>query len=207
MKRTVIKIDENRCTGCGACVKGCHGGALQIINGKARVINEMYCDGLGACIGVCPAGALELEEREAEVYNNPNSEENNEPPCCNIFPQSRQFPIQLRLVNSNAPFLKNTDLVLAADCTAFIYSNFHRQFMKNNAIVIACPKLDNTIELYVEKLTAMIDYSSINSLTIILMEVPCCNGLWHIAQKAAANAQRKIPVKKVVIGINGEILL
>ena len=202
MKRTVIKIDENRCTGCGACAKGCHGGALQIIDGKARVINEMFCDGLGACIGVCPAGALELEEREAEVYNKPNKERE----CCNTFIPTRQFPLQLRLVNPNASFLKNTDLILAADCTAFVYSNFHNQFMKNNSIVIACPKLDNAAGLYGEKLTAMIDDSSINSLTVILMEVPCCNGLWHIAQQAIANAQRKIPIEKVVIGINGELL-
>jgi len=184
MKRTVIKIDENLCTGCGACVQGCHGGALQIIDGKARIINEMYCDGLGACIGVCPVGALTLEERETEVS---------------------QFPIQLRLVNPNAPFLKNSDLVLAADCTAFVYSNFHHQFLKNSSIVIACPKLDNMAELYVEKLTTMTDHSSIKSLTVILMEVPCCGGLWRIAQRAQADAKRKIEVMKVVIGVNGEL--
>jgi len=203
MRRTVIKIDESRCTGCGACVKGCHGGALQIIDGKARVINEMFCDGLGVCIGVCPAGALELEEREAEAYNKPNKEQ----PCCNVVSQTRQFPIQLRLVNPSASFLQNTDLVLAADCTAFIYSNFHNQFKKNNSLLIACPKLDNAAELYVEKLTAMIDNAEFNTLTVILMEVPCCNGLWHIAQQALTQSQRKIPIKKVVIGVNGEVLL
>ena len=205
MKRKVIKIDEKCCIGCGVCVKGCHGGALQIVDGKARIINEMYCDGLGACIGDCPVGALELEEREVEIHTKPYSVPDNESPCCNIPSPLRQFPIQLRLVNSNAPFLKNTDLVLAADCTAFVYSNFHNQFMKNNSILIACPKLDNAAELYREKLMAMIDYSSINSLTVILMEVPCCGGLWHIAQQAVANAQRKIPIEKVVIGINGEV--
>jgi len=201
MKRTVIKIDETLCTGCGACVKGCHGGALQIINGKARILNEMYCDGLGACIGVCPAGALTLEERETEVYNKPNKEQ----PCCNNISWPRQFPIQLSLVNPGSSFLKNTDLVLAADCTAFIYSNFHHQFMKNNSIVIACPKLDNSIDLYIEKLTAMIDHSSINMLTVVMMEVPCCSGLWRIAQQAQANAKRQIPIKKVIIGINDEV--
>jgi len=205
MKRTVIKIDENRCTGCGSCVKGCHSRVLQIIDGKARVINEMYCDGLGACIGGCLAGALVLEERETEAYNKLNKEANKEAPCCNSFSQSCQFPIQLRLVNPNAPFLKNTDLVLAADCTAFVYSRFHHQFMKNNSIVIACPKLDSSIELYIEKLTAMIDNSFINTLTVILMEVPCCGGLLHIAQQAQANAKRKIPIKKAVIGVQGEL--
>ena len=197
MKRTIIKIDENRCTGCGACVKGCHGGALQLINGKAKIVNEMYCDGLGACIGVCPTGALELEEREAEPYK--------EQPCCNTFTQLRQFPIQLRLVNPNASFLKNSDLVLAADCTAFVYSHFHNQFMKNNSIVIACPKLDNSIELYIEKLTEMIDNSLINTLTVIVMEVPCCGGLWQIAQLAQANAKRKIQIKKVIVGVDGKL--
>jgi len=200
MKRTVIKIDEDRCTGCGACVKGCHGGVLQIVNGKAKIINEMYCDGLGACIGECPVGAITLEEREAKTYHKPD----NEPAHCDASMQSRQFPIQLRLLNPNAPFLKNTDLVLAADCTAFVYSHFQHQFMKNNnSIAIACPKLDSSVELYVAKLTAMIDHADIHTLTVVIMEVPCCRGLWQIAQQAQANAMRKIPVKKVVIGING----
>ena len=197
MTRTIVKIDENRCTGCGACVKDCHGGALQIIDGKARIINEDYCDGLGACIGTCPVGAITLEEREVELHE--------EQPCCTISSQWNQFPIQLRLVNPNTGFLKNTDLILAADCTAFVYSNFHHQLMKNNSIVIACPKLDNAAEFYVEKLTAMIDHSSINTLTVILMEVPCCGGLLHIARQAQANANRKIPIKKIVIGINGNL--
>ena len=198
MKRTVIKIDESRCTGCGACVKGCHEGVLQVIDGKARVVNETCCDGLGACIGSCPAGALTLEEREAEPYKEQQA-------CCNISSPMRQFPIQLRLVNPNAPFLRNSDLVLAADCTAFVYSHFHHQFMQNNSIVIACPKLDSTIELYIEKLTAMIDDAAINSLTVIMKEVPCCGGLWHIAQRAQANAGRKIPIRKVIVGVDGEL--
>ena len=204
MKRTVIKIDENLCTGCGACAKSCHGGALQIVGGKAKIVNEMYCDGLGACIGKCPVGALTLEDREVEPkFELPKTEAQSEQPCCNNIPATRQFPIQLRLVNSNASFLNHTDLVLAADCSAFIYSNFHNRFMKNNSIVIACPKLDHSAELYVEKLTEMIDYSSIHSLTVIIMEVPCCNGLWHIVQQAQAHAKRKIPIKKVIIEVNG----
>ncbi|MCL2290317.1 MAG: 4Fe-4S binding protein [Bacteroidetes bacterium] len=197
MNRTRIKIDENRCTGCGACVAGCHGGALQIIDGKARITNEDYCDGLGICIGTCPVGAIELEECEVEPQK--------EMSCCNVSFEVQQFPIQLRLVNPNASFLKNSDLVLAADCTAFVYSNFHLQFMKNNSIVIACPKLDNAAEYYVEKLTSMIDNSFINTLTVILMEVPCCGGLLHIAKQAQVNAIRKIPIKKVVIGTKGNL--
>jgi ferredoxin len=203
----LIKIDESRCTGCGTCVSGCHGGALQLIDGKAKIINEMYCDGLGACIGECPVGALSLEEREIEPYKvePQKTESDNEPPCCNHIPSMRQFPIQLRLINSNAPFLHNKDLILAADCTAFVCSDFHNWFMKNNSIVIACPKLDNLKDYYVEKLTEMIEHSLIYSLTVILMEVPCCGGLWHIAQQAQANAKRKIEIKKVIIGINGNI--
>ena len=181
MKRTVIKIDEELCTGCGACVQGCHGGALQIVDGKARIINESYCDGLGLCIGVCPMGAISLEEREAVVMPS--------------------FPIQLRLVNPRAPYLQNRDVVLAADCTAFVHSDFHNQFLKNKSVVIACPKLDNSGELYVAKLTEMIEHSRINSLTVLMMEVPCCGGLWHIAQQAQANAKRKIPMEKVIVGL------
>jgi NAD-dependent dihydropyrimidine dehydrogenase PreA subunit len=201
MKRTVVKIDENRCTGCGSCVTNCHGGALQIINGKAKLINEMFCDGLGACIGECPVGALSLEECEVKVHIKSDKEQ----PCCDTSFQSHQFPIQLRLINPNASFLKNSDLILAADCTAFIYSRFHHKFMQNSSIAIACPKLDNLKDYYVEKLTEMIDNSSINSLTVIIMEVPCCSGLWHIAQQAQANAKRKISVKKGIIGVNGNV--
>jgi len=198
MKRSIIKIDENLCTGCGACVKGCHGGALQIVDGKARIVNEMYCDGIGACIGECPVGAITLEDREVEPYQ-------EQTVVCHAVPRFHQFPIQLRLVNPNAPFLNNTDLILAADCTAFVYDNFHYRFMKNNSIVIACPKLDQQNDFYVEKLTEMIDRSFINTLTVIIMEVPCCRGLLHIAQQAQAGAKRNIPVKKVIIGVKGEL--
>jgi ferredoxin len=218
MKRTIVKIDESRCTGCGACVKGCHGGALQIIDGKARVINEDYCDGLGACIGECPNGAITLEEREAKPHNEQNCAEKkscpgnremsfSEPKEQNtVVSELRHFPVQLHLINPNAGFLQNTDLILAADCTAFAYGAFHRQFMKNKSIAIACPKLDNAADYYVEKLTLMIDGASINTLTVIIMEVPCCRGLLQIAQQAQANAKRKIPVKKIVIGIKGNLL-
>ena len=224
MKRTIVKIDENRCTGCGACVAGCHGGALQIIDGKARIINEDYCDGLGACIGECPYGAISLEERETQPNIKQATKEHTslqEKPCAcpsiqeksfdeqteqnTTFSELRHFPIQLHLINPNAGFLQNTDLVLAADCTAFAYGNFHQQFMKNKSIAIACPKLDNAAEYYVEKLSTMIDNSFINTLTVIIMEVPCCRGLLQIAQMAQANAKRKIPVKKIVIGIKGEL--
>jgi NAD-dependent dihydropyrimidine dehydrogenase PreA subunit len=227
MKRTIVKIDESRCNGCGACVTGCHEGALQIIDGKARIVSDMYCDGLGACIGDCPEGAITLEEREAEPFNEQEvmkrmaslqekpcgcpgaremsfEAEQNETNVC-VSSQLRQWPIQLHLLNPGAPFLKNANMVLAADCTAFAYGDFHNRFMKNNSIAIACPKLDHDKEIYIEKLTAMIDYSTINTLTVIMMEVPCCRGLLQMAQQAQTNAKRKIPVKKVIVGIQGEI--
>jgi ferredoxin len=216
MKRSVIKIDENRCTGCAACVKGCHGGALQMIDGKARIINEDYCDGLGACIGECPNGAITLEERETKPYREQTGVEKkscpsvqemsfSQPEQAETVSQLRHFSIQLHLINPNAGFLHNTDLILAADCTAFAYGNFHQQFMKDKSIAIACPKLDHSKDLYVEKLTEMIDGASLNTLTVIIMEVPCCRGLLQIAQQAQANSKRKIPIKKTVIGIKGNL--
>jgi len=226
MKRTIIKIDENLCNGCGLCVTGCHEGALQIIDGKAKIVNETYCDGLGACIGECPLGAITLEEREAEPYNEQAVMENSSCSCpsanemsfaprtvqqevtnISVASQLAQWPIQLHLLNPAASFLKNTNMVLAADCCAFAYGDFHNRFMKNNSIAIACPKLDHSKEIYIEKLTAMINNSFINTLTVIIMEVPCCSGLLQIALQAQANAQRKIPVKQIIIGIKGEILL
>jgi len=227
MKRTIVKIDESLCNGCGACVKGCHEGALQMIDGKARIVDDMYCDGLGACIGDCPVGAITLEEREAEAFNEQavmaRAFSLQEKPCgcpgakemsfkveqsdtnVSVLSQLRQWPIQLHLLNPGAPFLKSANMVLAADCAAFSFGDFHRRFLKNNSIAIACPKLDNSKDVYIEKLTAMIDYSAINTLTVIMMEVPCCGGLLHLAQQAQANAKRKIPIKKVIIGIQGDI--
>ncbi|MDR0206529.1 MAG: 4Fe-4S binding protein [Bacteroidales bacterium] len=220
MKRTIVKIDESRCTGCGTCVKRCHSGVLQIIDGKANIINEDYCDGLGICIGECPNGAISLVEREAKPYSKQGDKEQAKPCACpgmketsfikpskqgECFSELRHFPIQLHLISPKAVFLKNADLILAADCTAFAYGAFHQQFMKNKSITIACPKLDNSIDLYVEKLTEMIDDASINTLTVIIMEVPCCRGLLQIAQQAQAIAKRKIPIKKIVIEIKGDL--
>jgi len=211
MKRTIIKIDEDLCNGCGDCVVDCHEGALQVVDGKARLISETYCDGLGACIGTCPVGAITLEEREAEPFVEPDAETHTEThaeqPCCNITSQLNQWPLQLYLINPEAYAMKNADWVLAADCTAFAFQGFHNRFIKNNYnIAIACPKLDHTIDMYIKKLAAMIDNSSINTLTVLIMEVPCCKGLLHIALEAQSNATRKIPVKETVLGINGSIL-
>ncbi len=290
MKRTVIKIDEELCNGCGLCVKGCHEGALQLIDGKAVMISDLYCDGLGACIGECPVGAISFEEREAEPYdeqlvmerlvpkgeavilahlnhlkdfgedelvrqgldylkknnisvnfnsNNLSKENMNnttiketadhesKPMACGCpgsmareisynRPASeaavsqpselRHFPVQLHLVNPNAHFFKDANLLLAADCTAFACGSFHNRFLKGKALAIACPKLDSNTQSYIDKLVEMIDVATIDTLTVLVMEVPCCSGLVRIAQMAREQAQRNIPIKIIVISVSGEVM-
>jgi len=278
-KRQMVKIDESKCDGCGNCVTGCHEGALQVIDGKARLISDLLCDGLGACIGECPQGAIKIEERLAEPYDeakvmagmvkhgpntikahlkhladhgqknflkqafdylkkhgiaNPLEEEmKKEPkhgghePCgcpggrtmdlrdnCGCGDdgadpaaksQLRQWPVQLHLASPMAPYFQKADVVIAADCTAFAYGNFHNDFIKGKAIVIACPKLDDGQELYVEKLQGLIEDAKVNTLTVVTMEVPCCGGLLAMVKQAAAASKRKVPIKSVVIGIQGGI--
>lgn len=275
-KRQMVRIDESKCDGCGNCVTGCHEGALQVIDGKARLISDLLCDGLGACIGECPQGAITVEERLAEPYDerkvmegmvplgpntvkahlkhlvdhgqkafvkqaldylkeknipNPLEEEmkkehkHGEPCGCPggramdfrgpaadaesgdpaARSQLRQWPVQLHLASPMAPYFQKADLVVAADCTAFAYGNFHNDFIKGKAIVIACPKLDDGQELYVEKLQGLIEDAKINTLTVVTMEVPCCGGLLAMVKRASAASSRKVPVKHVVIGIQGGI--
>ena len=201
MKRTIVKIDEALCNGCGACITGCHEGALQLINGKAVLVSEIYCDGLGACIGECPVGAITLEEREAEAF----SEEAVAATYVQPF-ELRQFPVQLHLLNPRAGFLKGANLLLAADCTAFASGEFHSRFLKGKMLAIACPKLDSETQLYIAKLTEMIDVAQIDTLTVLIMEVPCCGGLTNIAEIAREQAKRHIPIKIIVISLSGEVL-
>lgn len=270
-QREIIKIDEEKCNGCGLCVPNCPEGALQIIDGKARLVSDLFCDGLGACIGNCPEGAISVEEREAEEYDerkvmgnvvkqgkntikahlqhlkdhgadkylkqakqfledkgieNPIKEEHNihgeSCPGSRIMEfsneenkvneegkrssQLRQWPIQLHLVSPNAPYFIGKDVLLAADCTAFSIGDFHKDFLKDKTLTIACPKLDSNREVYVEKIRKMIDEAKINTLTVLVMEVPCCSGLLQIAKKALDSATRKIPIKIIVVGLKGEIL-
>lgn len=252
MKRTVIKIDEKRCTGCGNCVSGCHEGALQLINGKAVMISELYCDGLGACIGDCPAGAIELIEKEAEPYDekavmqriSPKGEkviqahlkhlkdhgemgwfkegvqwcaengikidvcqEEAKPKMVCFHPASelRQWPVQLHLLNPASSFFDRADVLLASDCSAYTFSGFHGTFLKNKALAIACPKLDSNTQSYEDKLVAMIDQARINTLTVLIMEVPCCGGLLQIAKRARGRAKSNIPIKAIVLSVQGEI--
>jgi len=293
LKRTIIKIDEDLCNGCGECIPNCHEGALQIIDGKARLVSDIMCDGLGACIGHCPLGAISIEEREAQPYDeilvmeqmvkkgrntilahlqhlrdhneteylkqaidyiktnnidlSPGAKPEkgigqptlkqvikeqkkanhtgcpglasidfskitpeplaNEPKIqSNGRSELRHWPVQLHLLNPNASYLRNADVVLAADCVGFALGDFHQRYLKGKSLAIACPKLDSNLDVYVDKLVAMIQDANINTLTVVIMEVPCCSALQRIAQTAIAMADRKIPLKLAMISLQGEVL-
>lgn len=307
MKRQIIHIDEDLCNGCGECVPNCHEGALQIIDGKARLISDLMCDGLGACIGHCPMEAITIEEREAEPYNEleviagmvskgentifahlqhlkdhsefgymkegvqylnehrkelpfdldsvlqrmadatakakaqekpvhhheHTHEAHAEGSSCggggcpgsvpvdfsqmNIDPEKStptgdlssaltHWPVQMHLINPGSGHFKNTDLLIAADCTAFTVGNFHSKYLKGKSLVIACPKLDQGLESYMNKIQRLVDEAKVNTITAMIMEVPCCGGLLELIKKAMAQASRKIPVKVIMIGIQGEQL-
>jgi NAD-dependent dihydropyrimidine dehydrogenase PreA subunit len=281
MKRKIITIDNDRCTGCGLCIPNCPEGAIQLIDGKARLISDLFCDGLGACLGHCPEGAITLEEREAAAYDEPRVMENIiqagpntikahlehlrdhgqkeflaqalqvlkqkgipnplevaavrpsgghhghgggggcpgsramsfEKPAAEAQPaqgtrpsQLTHWPVQLHLISPQAPHFQGSDLLLAADCTAFSLGDFHKDFLKGRTLVIACPKLDEGQETYVEKLKVLIDEAKINTLTVLIMQVPCCSGLLRLAKEAASQAARKVPIKCVVVGLQGTIL-
>ncbi len=322
MKRQIIRIDEGMCNGCGLCATGCPEGAIQIVDGKARLVGEVLCDGLGACIGECPEGAITIEEREAEAYDERKVLANivsqgpavveahllhlkhhaqdeylsiaraelarlglpdpttvqAEPDACGCgghgpahgakgagalagmmhgahghglasalpkapasslhvgvhggggCPGSKNalfsrgeaaqtagaavavpselshWPVQMHLMSPMAPQYRNADVVLAADCVAFAMGDFHGKFLKGKALAIACPKLDDGLDVYEQKVKALIDDAQINTLTVVIMEVPCCRGLLRLAQTAAASATRKVPIKAVVVGISGDVV-
>lgn len=254
VKRNIIKINEELCNGCGLCAKGCHEGALQIIDGKARLISELYCDGLGACIGDCPMNAISVEEKEVEAYDEiavikriipkgakvleahlqhlKNHGEMNllqqgiqylkdndipvpaltQPQPQNVIPVSQlsafkpmsvsiNWPVQLHLINPQSGVFNNADLLLVADCVAYANPKLYSELLVGKKLAIACPKLDVNKESYVNKLIQMIDDSKINSLTVAIMEVPCCGGLIRLVEMAMEKSQCKIPVTKVVVKI------
>ena len=234
--RKIIKIDEEKCNGCGACVPACAEGALQIVDGKAKLISETYCDGLGACLGECPQGAITIEEREAREFDEQavklHIEEKEsvreELPCgcasatVNRFERQEaagsatvereaqpsmlgHWPVQLTLVPPTAPFLQGVDLVLASDCVPFAYAGFHRDFLKNHSLLVACPKLDD-FQAHLKKLTSILSHSSVKSLTVVHMEVPCCSGLVHMARQAIQLSGKHIPLEEVTISIKGDLL-
>jgi ferredoxin len=278
LKRKIIRIEEEKCNGCGLCIPNCPEGAIQLIDKKARLVSDLFCDGLGACLGHCPEGAIIIEEREAEAYDEVRVMENivrqgeattrahlehlrdhrqeeylaqavrflrekgirdplevrNSEPASRLHvlgscpgsqtmsfgdqvapaaeaqgtraSQLTHWPVQLHLISPRAPHFQGCDLLLAADCTAFALGDFHKDYLKGKALAIACPKLDTGQETYLEKLTALIDQAKINTLTVLIMQVPCCGGLLHLAQQAAALAHRKVPIRNVVVGIQGGIL-
>jgi NAD-dependent dihydropyrimidine dehydrogenase PreA subunit len=300
MIRDMVKIDEELCDGCGECIPNCHEGALQMIDGKARLVSDLMCDGLGACLGHCPQGAITIEKREAGAYNETevmkvmvekgentvvahlqHMKDHNEMEflkegigylneheaelsfsveavmnrvhkakveeeqlacgCAgsearSFAPQSvaagvipaagglsmaggaatggvadqpselRQWPVQMHLINPGASYFRETDLVLAADCVAFSVGNFHSKWLKGKTLAIACPKLDSGLESYVEKIKSLIDDAKINTLTVMMMQVPCCGGLMQMVKMAAGQTSRKVPIKKIIVGVEGDIL-
>jgi len=232
LKRDIIKIDEEKCNGCGQCIPNCHEGALQIIDGKARLKSDVLCDGLGACLGHCPEGAITVEQRDAEPFDEnavmqaqapkyvhresgcPGSTERvlaapvslHRAPPQESPSELRQWPVQMHLINPGAPYFRNADMLLAADCVAFSVGDFHSRYLKGHSLAIACPKLDRNTEIYVDKLTALIDLALINTITVMIMEVPCCGGLMQLVRAATARASRKVPVKQVMISAEGTVL-
>jgi len=266
MKRKIIRIDEDKCTGCGDCIPNCPEGAIQIIDGKARLVADSLCDGLGACLGHCPEGAMTVEDAEAADYDErqviknvvrqgpavvqahlKHLEEHGEhenlriarevlqshhhgPAHGGACPGSRSmafgqkpaeagagpsgarpsalahWPVQLHLVSPRAEYFRKADLLLAADCVAYAVGDFHKDFLSGKKLAIACPKLDDGTDHYVEKLAQFIDEAQINTLTVMTMEVPCCGGLLQMARQAVSQAVRKVPVKHIQVSLQGEIL-
>jgi len=250
--RPMVLIDEELCNGCGECVPSCAEGAIQIIDGKAKLLADNLCDGLGACLGDCPEGAISVVEREAEAFDEQAVEEHlnkvkqeqesarpqgqhehhDDGPACGcpgsmmkmfdddkddtpaaggeaLAPAAsalRQWPIQMHLVSPMAPYFQGADVLLAADCCAFAMGDFHTNHLAGKSLAVACPKLDHDQEVYLQKLVGMIDQAKINTLTVMVMEVPCCAGLVQTATQAAAQASRKVPLKKVTIGLRGDVL-
>ena len=200
MIRKIIQIDEDLCNGCGACANACHEGAIQMIDGKAKLIRDDYCDGLGNCLPVCPAGAITFVEREAAAYDEKAVEEHQKKRESRLG----QWPCQIKLVPVNAPYFNGAKLLIAADCTAYAYANMHEEFMKGKITIIGCPKLDDVD--YSEKLQQIIALNEIQSVTVVRMEVPCCGGLEHAAVTALKNSGKFIPWQVVTISIDGKIL-
>ena len=209
MIRKIIHIDEEKCNGCGLCAEACHEGAIDIVDGKAKLMRENFCDGFGDCLPGCPTGAITFEEREAPEYDESAVKAANEvenAPVNTGKPVSRlaQWPCQIKLVPTQAPFFDGAKLLIAADCTAYAYANMHEDFMRGKVTIIGCPKLDAVD--YTDKLTEIIRNNDIKSVTIVRMEVPCCGGLQRAAENALRNSGKFIPWQVVTISRDGNIL-
>lgn len=211
MIRKIIKIDEGKCNGCGACAKACHEGAIEMLNGKAKLTRENYCDGLGDCLPECPTGAITFEKREAPSYDEAAvvaaKQRNNQKISSEwVSVKSRlgQWPCQIKLVPPAAPYFNNAELLIAADCSAYAYANFHDEYMKGKATLIGCPKLDAVD--YSEKLTEIIKNNNIVSITVTRMEVPCCRGIVMAVKKSIENSGKNIPYNIITISVDGKVL-
>jgi len=230
MLRKIIKIDQEKCDGCGLCVSACHESAIGMVDGKAQLLREDYCDGLGDCLPACPTGAITFEEREALAYDEAEVKKNmaqaEHLPCgcpgtharamqreavlsqaaapSEVSSQLGQWPVQIKLVPVNAPYFENANLLVAADCAAYAHSNFHGDFMRGKITLIGCPKLDEGD--YSEKLTAIIKGNSIKSVTVVRMEVPCCGGIENAVKTALQNSGKMIPWQVVTISTDGKVL-
>lgn len=206
MKRRIIKIDSEKCNGCELCATACHEGAIKMVNGKAKLIRDDYCDGLGDCLPVCPTNAISFEEREALPYDEEAVKKHmaarEEPKKSTSM--LNQWPVQIKLVSVQAPFLKNADLLVAADCTAFAYGNFHSDFIRDKVVLVGCPKLD--AEDYAQKLTDILRENEIASVQVVRMEVPCCGGIEYAVKQAVENSSKAIPCEVVTISVEGEVL-
>ena len=229
MIRQIIKIDEEKCNGCGLCAEACHEGAIAMVDGKAKLIRDDYCDGLGNCLPVCPTSAITFEEREAAEYDEAavkaNQVQPEKLPCgcpgtesksfdhCEAMPaeasvravsELRQWPVQIKLVPPRAPYFENANLLIAADCTAYAYGGFHAEYMKNRVTLIGCPKLDEGD--YSEKLTAIFKENGIKSVTVARMEVPCCGGLENAVKAALRDCGKMVPWQVVTVSTDGRII-
>ena len=228
MIRKIIKIDTETCNGCGACALACHEGAIEMINGKATLTREDYCDGLGDCLPACPVDAISFEEREAPAYDEaavltakqkkaslpygcPGSASKEihrdtcmEPAAAAVNSQLSQWPVQIKLVPISAPYFDHANLLVAADCTAYAYGDFHNKFIRHHITLIGCPKLDEGD--YTDKLSAILTSNDIQSITVVRMEVPCCGGIERSVKQALQNSQKMIPLKVVTISTDGKIL-
>jgi len=229
--RNIVKIDEEKCNGCGQCVNACAEGAIEIINGKAKLVSETYCDGLGACIGHCPEDAITIEQREVPEFDEKATkqhlaeqqkqkteanfvcpgimqkklrEKSGEDNSTAVQSRLTHWPVQLKLVSPQAPCFENADLLLVADCVPFAMGDFHNRFLKDHSIAVGCPKLDD-LQFYIEKLAQILKANKLNSLTVVHMEVPCCFGLTEIARKAIASAKVDLSFEDVTVALDGTV--
>lgn len=235
MKRNIVKIDEEKCNGCGLCAKACHEGAIKIIDGKAKLISDKYCDGLGDCLPTCPENAIEIIERDADEYSidavanlakikkaptplgcpgtgtrkiirsETIKTKNTESTEISNLSELRQWPVQLKLVNSEADYFEGANVLISADCVAYAYADFHKDFIKNRVTLIGCPKLDDN-DYYKEKLTDIFKRNNLKSITVVRMEVPCCGGIVNSVRSAILESKKIVPYNEIVISTDGRII-